>query len=60
MKKGFVGESGANGIKQLKGNGIDGYMYEIKIKGKAGSWRLLGNYDEKTGHIIFDKLKDTH
>lgn len=61
MKKGFVGEFGANGIKSLKSTGgIDGYMYEIKIKGKYGTWRVLGNYDEKTGHIIFDKLKDTH
>lgn len=60
MKKGIVGAEGANGIKKLKGNGIDGYMYEVKIKGSYGGWRLLGNMDEKTGHIVFEVLKNTH
>lgn len=35
-------------------------MYEIKIKGKGGAWRLLGNFDEKTKHIIFETLEKTH
>lgn len=60
MKKGIVGDVGLNGIKALKGDGIKGYHYEVKIKGKAGSWRLLGNMDQKTGHIIFEVLEDTH
>jgi uncharacterized protein RhaS with RHS repeats len=61
MKKGIVGGKGQNGIKSLKGKKglgvkVNGtyYKYEVKIKGNFGDWRLYGNYDEKTKHIIFD------
>lgn len=58
--KGFVGAEGMNGIKRLSGNGIKGYMYEVKIKGKGGAYRLLGDYDEKTGHYIWREFEKTH
>ena len=57
MKKGFVGKSGSNGIKVTKGmklpNGRQ-FDYELKIKGGLGDYRFFGNYDEESGHIIFD------
>lgn len=59
MKKGIVSEKGENGIKYLKGDikrGNTTYHYEIKILGKLGDWRIFGNYDEASGHIIFDKF----
>ena len=48
-----------NGIKRLKGDGIDGYMYEVKIKGAGSAYRLLGNIDSN-GDIIWSKFKKTH
>ncbi|MDW8801457.1 hypothetical protein P8V03_09850 [Clostridium sp. A1-XYC3] len=27
---------------------------EIKVKGIYGDWRVFGNFDKETGHIIFD------
>lgn len=56
MKKGIVGAEGENGIKILKNAkiGNKSYAYEIKVKGKFGDWRIYGNYDEESGHIIFD------
>jgi len=60
MAKGLVGETGENGIKYLgkKGMEIGGkiFHYEIKIKGKYGAWRVLGNMNDK-GQIIFDLLE---
>lgn len=70
-----VGESGAkkflnsmnkiarsqkdNGIKFLKGNGIKGFKYEVKIKGKGGAYRLLGNRTEN-GEIYWEVFEKTH
>ena len=64
-----VGESGAkrflksinkvarsqvdNGIKKLKGAGIKGFEYEVKVKGKGGTYRLLGNMTEN-GEILWN------
>ncbi len=59
MKKGIVGKEGENGIKYLKdgiNRGNTTYHYEIKVKGKFGDFRIFGNYDETSGHIIFDKF----
>lgn len=30
------------------------YKFEVKVKGQYGDWRVFGNYDEKSGHYIFD------
>ena len=59
--KGIVGAEGENGIKLIGGKGIEEagklYKYELKVFGKGTShYRILGNYDEKTGHIIFEKI----
>ncbi|MDF2523757.1 MAG: hypothetical protein K0R31_1398, partial [Clostridiales bacterium] len=59
--KGIVGAEGENGIKLISGKGIEEagklYKYELKVFGKGTShYRILGNYDEKTGHIIFEKI----
>lgn len=58
MGKGFVNEFGENGIKNLTASPIKKggklYCYELKVFGKGmGHYRALGNFDEKTGHIIF-------
>ena len=60
-RKGIVGAEGENGIKLIAGKGIDEagqfYKYELEVFGKGSShYRILGNYDEKTGHIIFEKI----
>ncbi|WP_145331876.1 polymorphic toxin-type HINT domain-containing protein [Paenibacillus xylanexedens] len=65
MNKGFVNDSkGSNGIKRLSGSGEKigntYYQYEIKIVGKYGNARVYGNYDEKTGHIMFTKFVKSH
>ena len=60
MKKGIVSGKGENGIKMISGKGVKVggkfYQYEIKIKGGLGDWRVFGNYDSSSGHIIFDKF----
>lgn len=61
LRKGIVGAEGENGIKLIAGKGIEEagklYKYELKVFGKGMShYRILGNFDEKIGHIIFDKI----
>ncbi len=63
MGKGFVGANKETGIKIIAGKGIkvgeQYYKYEIKVLGKGMShYRILGNIDEKTGHIIFERLEN--
>jgi len=63
MGKGIVGAEGEQGIKMLAGKGIEAgsqyYKYEIKVLGKGTShYRILGNLDEETGHIVFDCFKN--
>ena len=57
MKKGLVSAQNENGIKMLSGKGVKigniYYSYEVKIKGLFGDWRIYGNLDESSGHIIF-------
>lgn len=57
MKKGLVSAQNENGIKMLPGKGVKigniYYSYEVKIKGLFGDWRIYGNLDESSGHIIF-------
>ena len=55
----YAGKQGANGIKKLSGNGIDGFMYEVKVKGAGGTYRLLGNKTE-SGEIFWEVFKKTH
>lgn len=59
-KKGFVSGKGENGIKMFSGKSVEiggkYYQYEVKIKGGLGDWRVFGNYDSVSGHIIFDKF----
>ncbi|WMM24860.1 hypothetical protein RBU61_18330 [Tissierella sp. MB52-C2] len=61
VKKGLVGSTNESGIKRLKGKGIQigrtYYEYELKILGKYGDFRLLGNKDPR-GKIIFTILTD--
>ena len=54
IKRGIVSAKGENGIKIINAK-INGkmYQYELKIKGTYGDWRLYGNMDESSGHIIF-------
>lgn len=56
MNKGIVGAEGENGIKLVKGikRGNKVYNYEIKIKGAFGDYRVFGNYNSKSGKIVFD------
>lgn len=37
---------GVSGIKELAGAGYKGYMYEIKITGQLGKYRLYGNMEK--------------
>jgi hypothetical protein len=46
MKKGVVRAQGESGIKVLSGNGIKGYMYEIKLTGPNSHYRALGNMEQ--------------
>ena len=39
-------KEGTMGIKKLSGKGIKGFMYEVKVMGKGGAYRLLGNKTE--------------
>jgi hypothetical protein len=61
MKKGVVPPKGTNGIKSFSGEGVNIggklYKYEIKIKGKMGDYRIFGNPDTESGHIIFDLFR---
>ena len=58
MKK-YASKRGDNGIKLLSGKGIDGYMYEVKIMGKGGAYRLLGNLVGPDS-FVWEILKKTH
>jgi hypothetical protein len=58
-----VRPEGVSGIKELKGDGIDGFRYEAKLTGRSGSFRLLGNEQSWTNSkgvqekiIIFEKI----
>ncbi|MEN6314095.1 MAG: RHS repeat-associated core domain-containing protein [Clostridiaceae bacterium] len=55
----YAGKQGANGIKKLTGKGIKGFMYEVKIKGVGGAYRLLGNKND-IGEIIWEIFEKTH
>lgn len=55
----YAGKQGANDIKKLSGNGIEGFMYEVKVKGAVGTYRLLGNKTE-SGEIFWEVFKKTH
>ena len=55
----YAGKQGASGIKKLSGKGIKGFMYEVKIIGKNGAYRLLGNKNE-LGEIIWEVFEKTH
>jgi len=67
LQNGHVAAKGMEGIKRLKGSGIDGYLYELKLLGENGGYRLLGNtstYINQAGKeievILFETLKKTH
>ena len=55
----YAGKQGTNGIKKLQGKGIKGFMYEVKIKGAGGTFRLLGN-KTKSGEIFWEVFEKTH
>ncbi len=55
----YAGAQGSNGIKKLKGAGIKGFTYEVKVKGKNGAYRLLGNKTEN-GEIFWEVFEKTH
>ncbi len=55
----YAGKQGTNGIKKLSGNGIKGFMYEVKVKGAGGVYRLLGN-KTKSGEILWEIFEKTH
>ena len=55
----YAGAQGTNGIKKLQGSGIKGYMYEVKVKGVGGAYRLLGNKTE-SGEILWELFEKTH
>lgn len=52
-------KKGSNGVKKLAGKGIKGFMYEAKVVGKEGAYRLLGNIDD-TGNIIWEVFEEVH
>ena len=55
----YAGKQGASGIKKLQGNGIKGFMYEVKINGAGGNYRLLGN-KTSSGEIFGEIFEKTH
>jgi hypothetical protein len=55
----YAGKQGANGIKKLSGKGIKGFMYEVKVKGVGGAYRLLGNKLE-SGDIFWEVFEKIH
>ena len=55
----YAGKQGENGIKKLSGKGIKGFMYEVKVKGAGGTYRLLGN-KTKSGEIFWEVFEKTH
>jgi len=55
----YAGKQGENGIKKLSGKGIKGFMYEVKVKGAGGTYRLLGN-KTKSGEIFGEVFEKTH
>lgn len=55
----YAGKQGTNGIKKLSGKGIKGFMYEVKVKGAGGAYRLLGNKTE-SGEIFWEIFEKTH
>lgn len=65
MNKGIVRGTGKNGVKYVgsshSGKGVlfgnTYYKYEVKLVGGAeGDWRLLGNWDKKSGQVIYEAL----
>lgn len=52
-------KEGTMGIKKLSGKGIKGFMYEVKVMGKGGAYRLLGNKTEN-GEIFWEVFEKTH
>ena len=52
-------KEGTMGIKKLSGKGIKGFMYNVKVKGKGGAYRLLGNKTEN-GEIFWEVFEKTH
>ena len=52
-------KEGTMGIKKLSGEGIKGFMYEVKVMGKGGAYRLLGNKTEN-GEIFWEVFEKTH
>lgn len=55
----YASKRGENGIKKLSGSGIKGYKYEVKIIGKGGAYRLLGNRTN-SGEIFWEVFEKTH
>lgn len=55
----YASKKGASGIKKLSGQGIKGFMYEVKVIGKEGAYRLLGNKTE-AGDILWEVFEKTH
>ena len=55
----ILDSKGSNGVKKLAGKGIKGFMYEAKVVGKEGAYRLLGNIDD-TGNIIWEVFEKVH
>ena len=56
IDKGIVTRAnGVSGVKKLSGNGIDGYLWEVKMVGRNGATRVLGNMDE-SGRLVFEKV----
>ena len=56
-----AGERNASGWKNLKGDGIDGYMYEVKWKGSA--YRLLGRRvggTDDAPEFVWEVFENTH
>jgi len=65
MNKGVVRGAGENGVKFVgsshNGKGVlfgnTYYKYEVKlVGGPEGDWRLLGNWDEKSGQVIYNVM----
>ena len=52
-------KEGTMGIKKLSGKGIKGFMYDVKVMGKRGAYRLLGNKTEN-GEIFCEVFEKTH
>lgn len=54
MKKGLVSDKGESGIKRMPED--PDYQFKVKVLGKGGDIRFLGNVEKNSGDLVFSKV----